>query len=188
MKRMLIGGLVGGLAVYIWSFISHMVLPIGSAGISIIQQNEDVVLETMKTNISEPGLYFIPGIDPNTDMSSEAYKTWEEKYKTGPRGLLLFNPEGADPMSIGQLLTELLTNLIAGIIAAFLLFSLIGSYWIRVYTVTLLGLFSWISISASYWNWYGFPGSFIVAEGIDQVIGWFLAGIVMAKIVKVKAL
>lgn len=44
-----------------------------------------------------------------------------------------------------------------------------------------LGLFAWISISLSYWNWYAFPADFVVAEGIDQVAGWFLAGLAVAK-------
>lgn len=186
MKRMLIGGLIGGVIVFVWSFISHMFLPIGTAGFSTMQQNEQVIVETLKANIPEKGLYFIPGVDPTADMASDEYKAWEEKYKAGPRGFLIYDPKGANPMAIGKLITELITNLIAGIIAAFLLFRLIGTFWPRVSSVTLLGLFAWISISVSYWTWYNFPGSFIIAEGVDQVIGWLFAGLVMAKIVKLK--
>ncbi len=35
-----------------------------------------------------------------------------------------------------------------------------------------------------YWNWFGFPTDFIAAEAIDQVLGRFLAGLVLAAIVK----
>ena len=40
--------------------------------------------------------------------------------------------------------------------------------------------FAWASISVAHWNWYGFPCAFILAELIDQVVGWTLAGLVMA--------
>ncbi len=41
----------------------------------------------------------------------------------------------------------------------------------RVLVVTLMALFAFLSISASYWNWHGFPPAFEIAEAIDQVAG-----------------
>jgi len=34
MSRILIAGLVGGIVVFIWSAFSHMVLPLGEAGLA----------------------------------------------------------------------------------------------------------------------------------------------------------
>jgi hypothetical protein len=59
-----------------------------------------------------------------------------------------------------------------------------GSYGQRVLFVALLGLIAWLSINVSYWNWYGFPTAFVLGEGIDQVVGWLLAGLAMAKIIR----
>ncbi len=53
----------------------------------------------------------------------------------------------------------------------------------RVLVVGLLGLLAWLSISASHWIWYGFPTAFVGAELIDQVVGWLVTGLVIAKIV-----
>jgi hypothetical protein len=50
----------------------------------------------------------------------------------------------------------------------------------KVFLSTLLGLFAWLSISVSYWNWYGFTGAFTSAELIDQLGGWFFGGLVLA--------
>lgn len=44
-------------------------------------------------------------------------------------------------------------------------------------------VFVW-SISVSYWNWYKFPTSFTVAALIEQVIGWMLAGLVIALVLR----
>jgi len=41
----------------------------------------------------------------------------------------------------------------------------------------LLGLFGWLSISTSYRIWYGFPTAYVLAEGIDQVVGWLFGGV-----------
>ena len=39
-------------------------------------------------------------------------------------------------------------------------------------------------ISVPYWNWYEFPLEFTLAEAIDSVVGWLLAGFVIAAIVR----
>ncbi len=54
----------------------------------------------------------------------------------------------------------------------------------RVLFVTLLGIFGFATVSVPYWNWYGFPTDFTLAEAIDHVVGWFLAGLVLAAIVR----
>ena len=50
--------------------------------------------------------------------------------------------------------------------------------------VTLLGVFGFLTISVPYWNWYGFPADFTAAEAIDQSVGWLLAGLVLAGIIR----
>jgi len=51
-----------------------------------------------------------------------------------------------------------------------------------VLIVALLGLFAWLSITVSYWNWYRFPSAYAVAEAIDQVGGWLCGGLVLAAV------
>ena len=57
-----------------------------------------------------------------------------------------------------------------------------ASFGQRVALVTLLGVFAWLSISVSYWNWYHFPTAYIAGEAIDQVGGWLFGGIVLAAV------
>jgi hypothetical protein len=40
-----------------------------------------------------------------------------------------------------------------------------------------------VIISVPYWNWYGFPLDFTGAQALEKIIGWFLAGLVLAAIV-----
>ena len=50
MKRILIGGIVAGIVVFIWGAVSHMILPTAKMGIKQIP-NEEVVLSAMKASI-----------------------------------------------------------------------------------------------------------------------------------------
>jgi len=184
MKK-IIGAIVGGLIVFIWSAISHTVLPVGAAGLKVIpEERETVILETFKSNITEKGLYFFPGYDESQKMTPEEQQAWEEKYQSGPTGLLLIHPQGSSLMSGWHLFLEFLTNALAALIGVLILGYTSASYLTRVLMMALLGLFGWFSISLSFWIWYGFPGSFILAEGLDQVVGWFLAGLAMAKMIR----
>jgi len=181
MKKMVLAGIIGGIIIFIWGAISHTVLPIGEAGFSQLA-NEDSLLQSLQGNIDRPGMYFFPWVDHHA--GKEARQAWEQKYKSGPHGLLIYSPTGNEPMPPSTLLIELFTDIVAALIAAFLLSKISGTFRGRVTAVMLMGLFAWVAISWPYWNWYEFPASFTLAEGIDQVVGWFLAGLAMAKIMK----
>lgn len=124
-------------------------------------------------------------------MSKEEQKAamqkWEEKYRMGPDGILIYHPQGQNPMMPKQLLIELLSNIIGALVAAYLLAKAVGGiagFGGRVLFVLLLGLFASLAIDISYWNWYGFPGSYTLATIVDQVVSWGLAGLVMGAIIK----
>jgi hypothetical protein len=183
--RVVIGGVVGGLIIFFWGAVAHMATPLGHAGLSILPaDDESAVAGALKGGVRQPGLYLIPGCDMGS-MSAEQQKALEAKMKAGPVGLLLVNPNGVDQMmSPGQLLTELGSNIAAALLAAVVLSRVPGSYPSRVGVLVLAGLIGWVSLSVSYWNWYGFPTEFIAAEGVMETVGWLLAGLALAAIVK----
>lgn len=180
MKKVLLPGILGGLLVFIWSAIAHMVLPIGEMGLKSIPQNEDALLSAMKSNIQEPGLYFMPGIEMGKKPTTEQQSAWQAKYEAGPTALLVYHPTGEKAMSPGQLLRQLLFDVLCGLIAAFVVSLTVASLGMRALAVTLMGVFSWLSISVPHWNWYRFPGAFTIGEAIDGVIGWLLGGLLIA--------
>jgi hypothetical protein len=47
-----------------------------------------------------------------------------------------------------------------------------------------MGIFGFVSVLVSYWNWYGFPTDFTIAAALDEIIGWFLGGLVLAAIIR----
>lgn len=183
MLKVVSGGILAGIVVFFWGAFAHMVLPLGKMGVRMMP-NEEPVLGAMRDTIREPGFYFFPGLDMSRDASTSEQQAWEARVKQGPVGVLIIHPSGGEAMSPRQLGTELGTNVVSALLAAFLLTFVHSGYRGRVLFVTLLGVFGSLTISVPYWNWYGFPVDFTAAEAIDQVVGWFLAGLVLAAFVR----
>lgn len=183
MKRTLLGGIAGGIVLFIWGYLTHMVFPLWEKALLPIPK-EDGVLASMRGAIREPGVYFFPGFDMTRTRTKEEEEALTAKMKAGPRGLLIYHPEGAEPMLSQQLGTEAASNVLAALLVAFVLAGLRGGYVTRVLVSALFGVVAWLSISASYWTWYGFSTEFSKAELMDQVGGWLVVGVVMAAIVK----
>ena len=180
--RIIVAAIVGGLVVFIWSAVSHIVTPLGGMGLSTLP-DEARQLESFRS-IPASGMYFFPGIDMKKMSTPEQQKAFDQKMQTGPSGLLIITKGPGEAMSPRQLGSELATNIIAALIAAILVSMMVGAYLKRAFAVALLGAFSIISLLASYWIWYGFPGAYIAGEAITEIVGWLLAGLVIAKIVR----
>jgi len=187
--RTLLAGVAGGVVLFVWGAVSHMLLDLGSVGVKVMA-NEDAVLTVMRENIPAPGFYLYPGEGMESGSPTpEQAQRWEAKYRQGPTGILVYQPQGRTPFDPSMFLIELGSNIGAALVAAFLLgaaTSLTG-FGARVLAVTVLGLFSWLDISVSYWNWYGFPTDYSLGLLLQGVIGWALVGAVLALIIKPRA-
>jgi len=179
-KKLIIATLLGGLTMFIWGGFSHLVLFIGTGFKPL--PNEDKIMEVLKTNISEQGLYFFPGKDFR-NSTKEQDAIFESKFKNGPVGLLVYRPKGGNPLAPSKLITQLLSNLFSVLIAVFIASLIYAGYWKRVFIVSLLGLLACSAVSSIYWNWYEFPTSFFIAQILDMVIGFFLAGLVICRVI-----
>jgi hypothetical protein len=184
MTRILIAGILGAIAMFIWSAIAHMFLPLGEAGIKEIP-NEAAVLTALQTSLDDNrGLYLFPGagLGPNATRREkhDAMKQMEEKMASGPSGLLMYHAHR--PFSFPRRLTiEFLTELAEAILVVFLLAQTrIDRFGGRVGFVTVAGIMAAISTNVSYWNWYGFPKHYTAAYMFIQLAGFFLVGVVAA--------
>jgi hypothetical protein len=184
--RIVVAAIVGGLIVFIWSAIAHLATPLGTMGFSTLS-GERHVLEVMRGAAPKSGMYIFPAEGLGTKMTAEQQKAWEQKLRTGPSGILVITTGGGEAMSPRQLISELVSNIVAALIAAFLVSMMAGSYFKRAFAVALFGLFGVVSLLVSYWIWYGFPPLFVTGELITEVVGWFLAGLAIAKIVRFPA-
>jgi hypothetical protein len=181
--KVLLGGIVAGLVVFCWGAISHMATPIGTMGIGQIP-DEEKVAAAMKDSIHSPGFYFFPGRDMSKTMSKSEESAYAARLRQGPSGVLVIHPEGSEGMSPRLLLTELGTSIVAALLAAIVLTQVRSGFPGRVLVVTLMGVFGFVSINVSYWNWFGFPTAYTIGAALDEIIGWFLGGLALAAIVR----
>jgi len=184
MKKVLLPGIIGGLAVFVWSFISHMVLPIGEMGVKTIQSNEEAVISAMKGTMQERGFYMVPGIDMKPNPTAEQQQAWQAKWEAGPTAIIVYNPAGSPALSAGQLLRQLLFQILCGLIAAYIVSAVAGSVATRAIMVMLMGVFAWLTVNVPQWNWYSFPSSFTIGQGLDHLIGWLIGGFVIAWLIQ----
>lgn len=188
-KRLLLAGLLGGLAMFAWESVAHMLLPLGDAGIQALG-NEQAVMAALKDNIKEPGFYFFPAPDIKPGMTSaqrqEAMRKAEEKWRAGPSGIMIIHPNGEDSLSVRQFVTQFGTDVAAMLLAAILLTPASGlnTYGKRVSCVALLGLLPTLCTEIPYWNWYGFPTVYVAAQFIVHLIGFCVGGLVVARFIK----
>jgi len=173
-KRVLLAGVLGALAMFVWTFIAHMALPLGEAGIKQID-NEQPLLTTMQSTLSSHGIYMFPNMPPGSDQSAN-----EKKIASGPSGLLIYFPNRE--FSFGQALgVEFVTELVPVLIAVYMLsLTSIGTFAGRVGFFALVGLIAVIATNVSYWNWYGFPMTYTLSYMFTGWMGYLCAGLVAA--------
>ena len=186
--RAFFAAILGGIAMFIWSFIAHDLLPLGETGIREFK-NEAAMLDALKTNLGDAGaLYHFPGhkASPNATRQekSEAMKRAMEKAASGPSGMLIYHP--TREFTFGKLLgIEFATELLEAILVVFLLTQTsIESFAGRVGFVFLAGILAAIATNIPYWNWYGFPSRYTAAYMSIEIIGFLCVGLIAALVLR----
>jgi hypothetical protein len=180
--RVIIAAVVGGALLFLWGFVAHMLLPFSENAMKPVP-NEAAVVEALRANVTENGVYFVPYL--NYAKASEAdQKAFSEKIANGPSGLLVLRTHH-DMDMVPELPYEAISNVLAALVAALAVAGLgIRGYGRRVGTIFAFGVVAWLSISVSQWTWYGFSTEFLISDLVDQWGGWLLAGLGMAVVLK----
>ncbi len=176
--RIILAALVGGVIMFAWGFCWHALLEAGGTGPKPIP-SESTIVPALQAGIAEPGLYFFPPY-PADANDAAAMQAFVEKLRAGPRGLILYNPEGGEMMSLAQMGIEFGGGLLASLLLAVVLAMICCGVGARVAIGAALGAFAWASIDVSYWNWYGFPTDGLLASLVEQGFGWLLCAVGIA--------
>ena len=187
--RILLAGILGGIAMFVWTSIAHMALPLGEAGTNEIP-NESALLSAMQSSIGDnAGLYIFPGLgvgkNATREAKNEAMKQMQQRVAANPSGILMYHPPGRQFAFGKSLVIEFSTEVLQAILVIWLLaHTHIGSFAGRVGFVLIAGILAAITTNISYWNWYGFPGVYTVSYILIEIVGFFLVGIVAALLLR----
>ena len=173
-KRVLLAGVLGGLAMFVWTFLAHMVLPLGEAGVKQID-NDEPLLGAMRSTLSSPGFYLYPKMAPGNDPAE-----YQHKLATGPSGMLIYLPHR--DFSFGAALgTEFVSELLQALLATLVVSSIsAATFTARVSWYGVIGIIAAAATNLSYWNWYGFPSMYTAVYMLTIWLGYICAGLVAA--------
>ncbi len=183
MIKKIIGGIVAGFIVFIWSALSWMVLPLHQKTLHSFNL-ETVVQLALTTNTHGSGIYVLPGMG-SENLSAQDKKGAEinrsKQMEKGPFAFLVMKREGVGSMNM-LMIRALMVQILAGLLMVLLLsLARIESYLVRVGFVVLTALLGGILCHLPNWIWWGFPPNFTLLAMLDLAISWFLAGLVLAQ-------
>ena len=154
---------------YVWLSVAHM-SPLGQIGVHALPNGDAMITQLSDAAGGKAGLYFVPD---NMAKKPSAAK--------GPFALVSFTPSAPTGLSPAQLVFEFVSELVEALLAAWLLAQAgLAAYGARVAFVTVIGVVGAVLAEAPYWNWYSFPTAYSLTNALMQIVGFFVAGLVMA--------
>ncbi|MGQ0742606.1 MAG: hypothetical protein ACT4OG_10020 [Alphaproteobacteria bacterium] len=166
--RTVLVGVLAAVAMFIWNWLAHGVLPLGMTGIDTIQ-NEQVVQDTLRANIDKDGMYMFPFALTQGQTDAK-----------GPEGLLVYhqNVRELSPMMLGS---EFLLEVVEMVILAFLIsWTTLTGFAARLGFAALAGFMVAITTNGSLNIWFGFPADYVAAEILTTTVGFVIGGAVIA--------
>ena len=183
-KQLALGTILGGIALFVWSFIAFTFIPWPGQPLKTFN-NEAAVEQAITGNTSGSGNYILPN-PHKPGLNAEQQQAASERMMRGP---IVFAAIRLEPMRSFPmlLLCQLLTYFTAALIATFLLLKTCGlSYGHRVGFVALIGVLIFVGAEVNDWIWWSFSTAYMAMEFGAIVIGWILAALVIAKFAKGK--
>lgn len=179
--RVLVAAIFGGIVMFLWGAVAHMALGLGNPGIYQPAQ-EDVVLSSLHEGLgARAGVYILPSFDPHQWNNPAARAAYAQKAASSPYAWIVYLPQGDDMTDMHrQLPRQWASDTLASLALAFVMGLGAWGFAKRMGIAVAAVLFAWLSVLIPYWNWYRFPGPLIWAALTEQLIGWLLAGAVMA--------
>lgn len=179
---------LGGIVVFLWGTISWMILPWHHMTMDKFN-DEKRVAQVIQDNTPMSGVYVLPCFKHDSMMNQtearENMMMGKEMMKKGP---IVFAVVQKDGMRMGGAAAFILTLIIqiiaAGLITWLLMMTKAMSYMRQVLFITMIGLIAGVIVHLPDMVWSGAPFSFTLVCMLDLVIGWFLGGLVIARVCK----
>jgi hypothetical protein len=185
MVRRVLAVLLAAVVLFVYQFSSWMFLGLHDGTLAAIP-DEAAVAELLKSKNLQTMVYVYPWMQQADGQLDEAGMA---RHRQGPVFSIFYQAHGGEPMSPQVMGIGFGINVVAALIAVVLTSLTLPScprYWQRLLVVTSLGVFEAVFAHFAMWNWMWFPWAYVQAMMLDGVIGWMLAGLVIAALVRPK--
>lgn len=189
-KSLVLGAVLGGLVVFIWSAISWMVLPWHNATLRTFT-NQDQVASVLWEHVDVGGMYLLPNRPRDygsmtAEQKREADAAMEEHMKSGTYMFGVVRRPA--PISMARsMIYGLLFDILGALLICMLVLKTGGmTYGGRVMFIVTAALAVAVIGVVPNWVWWHFSTGYTLVLVLDIAIGWLLAGLVIAKVVAPK--
>ena len=177
-KKVITGALLGGVVLLVWQAAVHMAL--GGYDDAFVKLKDPAAVEAvLKENLEGSGMIMIPLPEPG---DSEAEAKAMEQLTTGlslSGAVTLDGRHGFGP-ALG---IQFLVNVLASAVLMFVLLAAnppsLGS---RLALVLCFAVFAVLTQLIPSWNWWGNSLDYVGRQVGEQIVGWALVGLVLAKV------
>jgi hypothetical protein len=183
-KNVVMAGLLGGLVAFVWIFISNAMVPIKSRMIHKTVPGQMEVHASLEENITEPGTYSIPYLSNQEQQAYPEYRSMPvysvtySGYTHGYTG------------SIADIVVPIALIFAAAFLVSWMLSvtspRVLSSYARRVAFVALVGVVIALSDDLSQMYLGPQPRDYLVFLAVNNVLTWFVTGLVIAWKIKPK--
>lgn len=142
----------------------------------------------LKKTVPSSGTYLYP-MPSHEKGKKDAEKRFIEQHKKGPLMMVFFRKDGFDPMQPIVFLKGFLHNLFSALLLGLLLLLAmpnLQSFARRYGFVVIAGLFASVWIEWSGPIWFHHPTDFHTFNFVYQIVGWIVAGLPMAWLLRPK--
>ncbi len=185
-RRVVLGALAGTILSFVWINLSWVAFDLH--GKSIRQfPDEPAIAAALKAQNVERGIYVIPAMtvdyDDEAGMAAHLEDNRRGPYMMGVvRSGSLEEAPAMGPFMARGIAIQLVSALIAAVLLAAAASNL--NFIGRFMFVLMLGVFAGVTGHLPNWNWWWFPVDHTVVSIADSIIGWAIAGLAMAAIIK----
>ncbi|MBI1826896.1 MAG: hypothetical protein HY287_07835 [Planctomycetes bacterium] len=188
MTTIFLGALLAGAIFFLWSAISWMALPWQRAQYKSFA-DEDAVAKMIASQSPQSGMYGLPAEPKYPPGATKEQRdkvdtaVWERLQK-GPTVTAIVK-QGGIPSFPQMLIVAFITYAAVAFLFGWMLAQTSGlSYLERVAFVTIAGIAAGIVCRLPDWNWHQYPTGYTVVQIANLAIGWCLAGLALAWIIR----
>lgn len=172
MKKIILGGLIGGIIIFIWQFLSFALLDLHRPATQYTpKQNE--ILSYLSTQFDQDGSYFMPNSPP--DASSDEMERLMTESQGKPWAIVSYRKSLNTDMSMNMIRGLLVNIVMVGLFCWIISRMAAPRFGTIVVASLLVGLIIFINVPYTNHIWYE---SFdLMAYFLDSIIAWGVTGI-----------
>ena len=176
-KKIILSGIMGGVAMSVWTFVVNGILRFGSHMNMKVLPNESEVYQLLKASVLEPGRYVVnPAVNPEIGFPLD-----EPVFSLLYSG---FGHEAAGPLLWLGLATVFGATILVAWLLSLTSSQLRSSYARRIAIYTVVGLLLAVSVDLDSFGIGGRPLADALILGLHRIVMWTFVGVVAAWFMK----